>query len=196
MQRRVEREVRYGVADGGGQFLQQCTARMAGSPDPDNGAGGCRIDERQGHEVVIAANGEFRQQGDACAAGDHLAQGFEAGGTKLVLVDAACQFAHFQRLVAQTVAVFQQQEVFVADIRFAHGPGCRQRVFTIDGKPERLFEQHLRLAAVEREWQGKNAEVDLAGVQFRHEVVGLQLEVEALQALESPGEHGATCGNR
>src|SRR5690348_7804837 len=60
---------------------------------------------------------QHRQQGHADVGRDHLPQGFQAGRAEAVPLVGAGHPADLQRLVAQAVAVFQQQQMLVFQIR-------------------------------------------------------------------------------
>ena len=62
---------------------------------------------------------ERRQQRDADVRGDHLAQRFEAGRAEAALLAGAGELADLERLVAQAMAVFEQQQALVGRDRRA-----------------------------------------------------------------------------
>ena len=66
--------------------------------------------------AVGAAAREFRQQRDADAGRHHLPQRLEAGGAEILLLVHVGARADVERLVAQAMAVFEQQQRFVAQV--------------------------------------------------------------------------------
>src|SRR5688572_18450388 len=113
-----------------------------------------------------AARRQLRQQGDAEPGGHHLPQRLEARRTivlALLDVDAA---ADVQRLVAQTMAVFEQQQRLAGEIVELHVGAFRERTVRRHREREVLVVQRSRFQAVERHGQCEDAELDVAGAQL------------------------------
>ena len=113
---------------------------------------------------------------------DHLPQGLETGGAvilRFVHVDVA---ADFERLVAQAMAVLEQQQGLVAKVvdtdMFARGQPMRVR--HREGK--RLLIEYRRVQAVHRyHRQRKHTHVELTRPQSLEERAGLVLVEEKLE---------------
>ena len=96
------------------------TAAMAGAaraglaPHGADGARRRRLGETPDGQAALRSerrfHREFGQQGDAEAGDHHLAQGFETGRAKILGLADIDPAADFQGLIAQTVAVLQQQQ--------------------------------------------------------------------------------------
>ena len=90
--------------------------------------------------VVVVLRGEFRHQRNGAAGGYHVAQGFQAGGAEAVGLSYADQVAYLQRLFAQAVAFFQQQQRLMTQVFIGYGFSFSQRMRDRHGEQERLVE--------------------------------------------------------
>ena len=128
---------------------------------------------------------ERRQQGDADVGGDHLAQRLQAGRAEAGFLAGAGQFADFERLIAQAVAVFEQKQALVGEIaetqRFALG----QFVIFGHGEQERFLEQELGMQLVVVNRQGEDHCVETAFAQLLEQGFGLLFDEQHFQAREA-----------
>lgn len=133
--------------------------------------------------------GERRQQGTADAGGDHLTQGFQAGGLELVAAGGACAAAQGQRVAAQAVPFFQQQvlgvQVFGADAGLAN-----QRAVLRQGDDEGLVEQLQDFEIAVGDRQGEQRGVEPALAQALEQVRGEILAQEQTQLRRAPAQGG------
>ena len=92
---------------------------------------------------LAAGDGERREQRRAHARRNHLAQRLEAGGAEVsVGVDGGfTPTAHGECLVAQAVAVGEQEQPLPPQVDVAHCLGAGKRMIPRAGKIERLVEQ-------------------------------------------------------
>ena len=126
-----------------------------------------------------------RQQGHADAGGDHLPQGFQAGGAEAGFFVRAGQPAHVERLVAQAMAVFQQQQGFVRELRHRQRFLPGQRMLVRRGEQERLLEQRLRVQLVVVQGQREQRGIQLALAQALQEHVALFLDQQQFKLREA-----------
>ena len=122
-----------------------------------------------------------RQQGHAHPGGNHLPQGFQAGGAEPGPLLRTGQTAHVQRLLAQAMSVFQQEQGFVGKFRHRkRGPRC-QCMLPWRGQHERLIEQPLGMQLIVVQRQCQQGRIQLALTQARQQHVALFLDQQQFQ---------------
>src|SRR4026209_1100317 len=109
-----------------------------------------------------AAGRKLGQQRDAETCGDHLSQRFQARCAIVLAflhVDAA---AHIEGLIAQAVALFEQQQRLICEIVDLHVGALGERIVRRHCNREGLLVQRTRLQAVERHRHRENSPVAIA----------------------------------
>src|SRR5690606_30684712 len=116
---RIENEQVSGqLCEQGRQLLQESAGGRTAPPHHGDAAVGQWLAfERDEADVGRARHRwlhrQHRQQGDADVGRDHLSQGFQAGGLEFGFLQRPGEVADIQRLVAQAVAVLQQQQALL-----------------------------------------------------------------------------------
>src|SRR5690348_2531312 len=126
-----------------------------------------------------------RQQRDAHVGRHHLAQGLETGRAEPVFFVGAGHPADLQRLVAQAMTVFQQQQMLVFQIRQLQQSASCQRVRIGRGQQERFLEQKFRVQGVVVHRQREDRGVQFAFAQPLHQLGCLLLDQQQFQPWET-----------
>ena len=116
-----------------------------------------------------------RQQRDAVAVRHHLHHGGKRGGAKSGRRIAARCRAEGQRLVAQAVALLQQNQPALIDILDVDARARRQRIRRRHRQQERVVEQRQRLDVGALDRQRQHRGVEFAARQFVEQQLGLRL---------------------
>ena len=98
------------------QLAQMGVGGAADQADAPIGRAGERAHGDAGEVAWMVRNGERRQQGEAEAGGDQLAQGLQAGGAEIAAMAVGRTPADRQRLVAQAMAVGEVQDRFALQL--------------------------------------------------------------------------------
>ena len=134
------------------------------------------------------ADGEFGQQRDAVPGGDHLAQRLEAGGAVVLLLAQADAAADLECLVAQAVAVLEQQQALALEVRHPDAVVRGEPMGRGHGEHERLLVQRRLGEALGGDRQRQDAEIDLAVAQLLEQRAGLVLVQHQLEAGQGPAQ--------
>lgn len=122
---------------------------------------------------------------------DHLAQGLETRRPVILLLAYPDPAADLQRLVAQAVAVLEQQQRLATQIFHLHALAVGERMRGGHGEYEGLCVQWRSLEAVHRHGQREHTDVDLARAQALEQWFGLvfvQHEFEPRQLASQPAD--------
>ena len=122
--------------------------------------------------------------------GHHLPQRLEAGGAETGLLADPGHPAHLQRLVAQAVAVLEQQQALLGQVVEVQRPGLHQRMPLRHRQHERLLEQRLDVQLLVVQRQGEDRAVQPALAQQAQQGLGLLLHQQQLQAREALAHAG------
>ena len=133
---------------------------------------------------IGALGGKLRQQSDPGAGGDHLPQRLEAGRAKILALARADAAADLQRLVPQTVTLFEQEQGLLFEVGRLHPLALGEPVPLGHRHGERLAEELTRLELHLYEHQTgamleklRMGELDLG-------ILALPVELEGLEVRE------------
>ncbi len=186
-------------------------ARRGAAEGEADAAAGLRIFQPQEFDPLVATldvGGDLRNQRHAVAARDHLHHGGQAGGAERGAAGAGAAAARGgsakrQRLIAQAVAVLEQDQAALIDVADRHPPGRTARIARGHREQKQVVEQWHRIDVGLAQRQGQQRGIERAALDLLDQLPGLgfpqlqpQLRKPGLQRGENPRQQiGRQRGN-
>src|SRR5581483_6153575 len=130
-------------------------------------------------------HGERRKERDADVRGDHLPQRFEARGAEARFLGGARELTDLERLVAQAMAVLEQQKALIGEIVELEARLAREFVALGDGEQERLLEQEFAVKLIVVDRQREDRGVEAAFAQLPQHDLGFLLDEQQFEPREA-----------